>query len=950
MLDFRKIPLWRLLLVILFPGLSYAQTTVKGTVTDEKSKEPLIGVSIVIEGKVIGTITDADGNFSLTTKDAPPLTLVFSMVGYKTQEVVLNDASETLNIALQEQVIQGQEVVISASRVQESILKSPVSIEKLDALSIRETPAENYYKSIANLRGVDMTSSSINFQIINARGFNSTGNERFVQLIDGMDTQAPALNFPIGNLNGPNELDVESVELIPGAASALYGPNAFNGILLINSKDPFRYQGLSAYAKVGINHVGESDVDVKPMYEAAVRYAKAFNNRFAFKANLSYSRAEDWYGKNQDDIAQNRRPEGFTSNPGEDRVHAFGEVANVSLPLVGFSLAGSDNPLVNNVRGYLGDLPNVIVARTPYEERHLVDYNAENFKANTGFHFRINEKIEASINGNYGFGTSVYTGGNRYSLKNFSIGQIKLELKGDNFFLRGYTTLERSGKSYIADAVGANINREWSDNPITPGDGNSDWFATYAIAYLSALKASGASPGSGSQLDPATQEQLHAIARGAADQGRWAPGTENFNEAKEKYQNLTIPEGGKFKDKTNLYHGEGQYNFKNQIKFINLIAGASYRFYDLNSNGTIFPDTTGNNITIFEYGAYLQAMKTFLDEKLKLTASIRYDKNENFEGRLNPRISGVYTLANNHNFRLSYQTGFRNPTTQGQHIDLNVGNTRILGGLPFYADNYDAYENAYTLESVNNYIAAVSAQGTSNALINPANLALLEKVEQFDPVKPEKIIAWEVGYKSLINNKLMFDISYYYNTFQDFIVQNQIRKAAGDISVNPINAQALLTNNNNSYQIYTNLDKSITAQGLAAGVNYSFPNYYSAGINYNWNKLNTDLGNGVLNQFNTPENKVNISFGNRKLTDNLGFNLVWRWQEAFRWESTFAVGDVPAFQTLDAQVSYRLPDIKTVVKLGGSNIFNKQYIQNYGGPTIGAIYYVSLTFDELFNN
>jgi iron complex outermembrane recepter protein len=941
MLQIQKIPFWVVILPIFISHFCFSQgTTISGTVKDTESR-PLIGVSIVIKGKVIGTITDSKGNFSLTTRDSPPFTLVFSMVGFDTQESAITSSSSNLDIVLKERVIQAQEVVVSASRVQESILKSPVSIEKLDALSVRETASDNYYKSIGNLKGVDMTSSSINFQIINARGFNTTGNERFVQLIDGMDTQAPALNFPIGNLNGPNELDVESAELIPGAASALYGPNAFNGILLINSKDPFRYQGLSAFVKTGINHVGESDTDIKPMYEVALRYAKAFNNKFAFKANLSYSKAEDWYGRNQDDIAANRKPEGFSFNPGEDRVHAFGEVANISLPLVGFSLANQNNDAVNNIRDYLGDLPNVIVARTPYDEKYVVDYNAKNFKANGGLHYRLTEKMELSLTGNYGFGTSVYTGANRYSLKNFSIGQYKLELRGDNFFVRGYTTQERSVDSYIADAVAANINNEWRSN--------SEWFGTYAVAYLTAMKAAGIPAGQGDNLEVSTQEQLHQIARAAADQGRWDPSSKEFKDAQNKYENTLIPSGGKFDDKTNLYHGEFQYNLKNQIKFINLILGASYRFYELNSNGTIFADVPGNDISIYEYGGYVQGLKTFFDDKLKLTASLRYDKNENFKGQFSPRVSGVFTIANNHNIRASYQTGFRFPTTQGQHIDLNIGSLRIIGGLPYYAEKYQVYDNAYSLESVNKYIAAVSAQGSSSAVINPANLGLLEKVDRFEPVKSEKVIAWEVGYKGLIGGNFMVDVNYYYNTFEDFIVQNQIRKAAGDISVNAINAQALLTNNNNTYQIYTNLDKSVTAQGLAAGLTYNFPSYYTAGINYNWNRLNTDLGRGVLNQFNTPENKFNISFGNRKLTDHLGFNLMWRWQEGFRWESTFAVGNVPSYQTLDAQVSYRLPDIKTIVKLGGSNILNQKYIQNYGGPTIGAIYYLSLTFDELFN-
>ena len=71
------------------------------------------------------------------------------------------------------------------------------------------------------------------FQSVNTRGFATFANTRFVQLVDGMDNSTPALNFPIGNLVGMNEVDVQSVELLPGAASALYGANAFNGILFM---------------------------------------------------------------------------------------------------------------------------------------------------------------------------------------------------------------------------------------------------------------------------------------------------------------------------------------------------------------------------------------------------------------------------------------------------------------------------------------------------------------------------------------------------------------------------------------------------------------------------------------------------------------------------------------------------------------------------------------------
>ncbi len=321
-------------------SVTLAQTSVSGKVTDAGNGEALAGVNIVVKGRVIGTVTDIDGNFELTVNDSPPLTLVISFVGYRTNEVSITQATTTgLDITLEEQTILGQEIVVSASRVEESILESPVSIEKMDILQVQNTPADNYYKGLANLKGVDVTTSSINFQILNARGFGSTGNTRFVQLIDGMDTQAPALNFPIGNLNGPSELDVESVELIPGASSALYGPNAFNGIVLVNSKNPFEYQGLSAMAKAGLNHVGSNaDFDgPSPVWEGAIRYAKAFNNKFAFKVNLAYMKAEDWHGTDSYDREFARTPEGFSFNPGADRLHFMGDEASINLAIFPFS-------------------------------------------------------------------------------------------------------------------------------------------------------------------------------------------------------------------------------------------------------------------------------------------------------------------------------------------------------------------------------------------------------------------------------------------------------------------------------------------------------------------------------------------------------------------------------------------------------------------------------------
>ncbi|WP_158859495.1 TonB-dependent receptor [Lunatibacter salilacus] len=931
-------------------------TTISGKVVESNSNDPLIGVNILVKGKVLGTITDMNGEFNLRVNQDPPLTLVFSMVGFASQEQVVTENNATgISIQLEEQMFLGQEVVVSASRVEESILQSPVSIEKMDILAVRETASDTYYKAIANLKGVDVTTSSVNFQILNARGFNSTGNTRFVQLTDGMDTQAPALNFPIGNLNGPSELDVESLELIPGASSALYGPNAFNGILLVNSKSPFDYQGVSAFYKQGFNHFGGRPGEPQspqPMYEGAIRYAHAFNNKVAFKINASFMEAEDWYGTDRTDL--NREAQGgLPFNPGENLVHVFGDEVSNNIGLLRNVGAIQTQANALGIGGYIGSIPDQIVSRTGYDERNLVDYGAKNYKLNGALHYRITDRAELSYTLNYGSGTSVYTGAQRYSLNNFNITQHKLELRGDNFFLRTYTTRENSGDSYIADLTGVNINDAWK--------GNSQWFGEYTLNYMGALAMQQVAPGTMGSIQQ--QATAHQIARSQADIGRYEPGSAAFDAETRTVRGVEIPAGSLFNDRSRMNMVEGQYDFKNEIDFMDLQVGGSYRVYELRSNGTIFADVEGNEITIQELGAFAQGSKRVLQDKLKITGSIRYDKNENFEGQFSPRISGVYTEGNS-NFRLSYQTGFRMPTTQAQHIDLNVVSARLIGGLPFYREKYRIYDNAFTLGSVQQYTAAVGAGASPVA---PEATALLQVAEPLPDLRPEQVRSTEVGYKGLLNNnRLLIDLAYYYNDYSDFIAQTAVRKAPGPVypgagmttdqgAINAINAPSLLTpittpGQENTFQTYTNIiDENVKAHGAAIGITYNLPKNYSISGNYNYNKLLTDLDPNLLLGFNTPEHKTNIMFGNRKLTQNLGFNVAYRYQTGFYWESTFAVGDVPEFHNVDAQVSYKVSNLKTIVKLGGSNIFNNRYIMNFGGPTLGAIYYLSITFDELLN-
>jgi iron complex outermembrane receptor protein len=992
------------LLVSFISFQAFAQTVVKGNIIDAETKETLVGVNILVQGKVIGTITDLSGNYNLSVTQDPPFTLVFSMVGYVTKEVEITNGMTTLDMALTETSILGQEVIVSASRVEEGILQSPVSIEKMDIIAIRDAPQASFYDALNNLKGVEMATQSLTFKSFNTRGFNANGNTRTVQMIDGMDNQAPGLNFSVGNIVGISELDLESVELMPGASSALYGPNAINGILLMNSKNPFQYQGLSASVRTGIMDESGRSNPSTGFYNFSARYAKAINNKFAYKVNVEYLKADDWQANdfrdqsllNGSSIAGGTRE----NNPGYNGVNTYGDENAVDLNAL--------NRLIP---------VGTFVSRTGYAERDLADYGTKSLKLNAALHWRLNDRVEAILQGNYGFGTTVYTGADRYSIANFKLGQYKAELRGSNWYLRAYTTQERSGDAFAAGIAAQGINEAWKPS-LNRSNLAGSWYPQYATVYGQALQA-GQSPA-----------QAHAAAREFADRGRFIPGTDQFNQALAGVTSRPIPGnaqgvGAQFVDKTNLYHFEGSYNFSDQIKFAEVVVGANYRIYQLNSDKTLFAtDENGAEFSIAEFGGYIQASKKLFNDKFKLTASGRYDKNENFAGQFSPRVSGVFT-AGNHNFRASYQTGFRIPTTQDQYIDLLTPQARLIGGLPYLRDKYSFNENpVYSLSTVQQFGAAVLTdtrpgssvyaasiqQATTIAIaqataivtaqvqagtilpsaapaaiaalvptlvpgiagqlvpVNAAN-ANLNKLTPFEPseFKPERVKSFEVGYKGLLGNKLLVDGYAYFNRFENFIggqvlVQdgNLATGSQGPNAITGLNLIGVGPGGRNIFSMPTNRTETIKSWGWALGLDYKLPKNYTVGGNVSFNTLSNlaELTEtGFQPSFNTPEYRYVLNFANREVVKNLGFAVAYRWQGEFAWQSSFVAPAVssqqlsvmPAFGTFDAQVSYKLKSLKSILKVGGSNLFNDGYRQAWGNPTVGTMYFVSLTFDEFLN-
>ena len=925
---------------LFFCGITFAQTSISGSVKDSKN-QPVSGANVKVDGDKAGTITDSDGNFSLSTTKKPPFNIEISSLGYGTKKVSVTSNNQNLSVALTDEENKLDEIVISASRTPEKVLQSPVTIERMSLKEIKNTTAATYYDGLENLKEVHFNTSSFSFKSVNTRGFATIANTRFMQLVDGMDNSSPALNFPLGNLIGVSELDVANVEILPGASSALYGANAFNGIMFMNSKSPFTNQGLSFYFKYG--QTTQQVAGTNDYWDFGIRAAHAFSKYFAAKGNFTFTKASEWIAADTRDVAVNNT--GSAINPNYDGLNSYGDEVSTNIKSVGQSLAN----LGLVPQSAVNLLPNYNVARTGYKEQDLNNNNIKNVKADFSLHFKPwADDNEIIFQHKVGLGNTIYQGANRYALKDFFINQTRLEFKGRNYFVRGYMTNENAGNSYDMRFAAWNVNRAWKDD--------KTWFGQYAGAFIQ------------STLAGATPDQANAIARSTADTGRFLPGSPEFKNALATVTaDPSLITGSKFQDKSKLYHSDFNYNFRDIIKFAEIQLGGSYRQYVMNSNGTIFTDYDGP-IRYDEYGMYGQIQKKLMrEERLKFTGSIRYDKSKNFNGSYSPRISFVYSAGANkqHNFRASYQTGFRNPTTQDQYIGLNLGPFALIGsapdnltrfvevlpvstnGQPYNSGNptatlsgVQAYNNSYTLTSVQ----AFGASG------NTADL----QVANINLVKPERVQAFDVGYRSVINNDLSVDISGYYNIYNDFLNQSRvITPYYGIVGTDSSNTDvqktylAIANGDTRVYQVYDNSKTQVTSLGFGVGLSKKVYKDFELSANYNYAEYTFDQAKdpSFIPSFNTPKHRVKASLGNQKLFKNFGFNTNVRWNTKYLWQSSFADGTVPENLVFDAQINYGIPKLKSVLKVGATNLFGKDYIQVIGAGSIGQQWFASITIN-----
>jgi outer membrane receptor protein involved in Fe transport len=944
------------LLVIVFTLsaiVSFAQVKINGVVYNEYL-EPFYGAKIV-SGSETAASND-NGEFTITINGTFPQIITVSAFGHQTETVEITRANQKINVILKENFLLDQ-VVISASRVPERIIESPVTIERFGLTDIRKTSSNSFFDGLVNLKGVQSRELGYGFKSINTRGFSDFANSRFVQMVDGMDTAAPALNFSAGNLSGVSELDINNVEILPGASSALYGANAYNGVLLMNTKNPFDFTGISTMFKSGVTN--QELAGTNKFYDFAARMAYKFSDAFAAKVNFSYFQAYEWLANDTRNklIDTGEIAEGSINNPlNYNGINTYGDEFNNSISVQNIGINFFNVLLPQDARVY----------RTGYAERDLlVDEKTNNLKFSASFHYRPfeDERLELIFATRMARGNSLLQGNDsRYSQRDYSIGQSKFEVKGENFYVRAYHTRNDAGNSYSIDATGAVLTARSQQNNLV---------GSWGVDYLLGLSDNGVDFN-----DLTADISILEAARAYADSFGLQAGTSEFREAFNDVRATLITEGGsRIYDRSSYFHADGNYNFRSLLNdWADVQVGGSFRQYNPDSRGTIFNDAT-QTIRVEEYGFYSQIQKKFFDERLKLTASVRYDKSQNFDGNYSPRFAVNYALGSdkNHIIRASYQTGFRNPTIQEQYLFNQPGRKINLG---------TAWSNLNTLDVqgitgddiMNNSLLTRTVFPDDTNYEGP-----LYQKSTYTAIVPEEVKTIELGYRSMFpisdTNNISIDVNGFYSIHNDFVFfQDILTPTAGkvlpfgntpvtatqlqdpnvangfidpDTNVLVLDAEAL-NSNLQEFNIVTNSKSVVNSYGASIAVNTKVFNRFDLGLSYDYITFSfddKDLGLFEPN-FNTPEHTFKAQLGNENLFKNFGFNVSGRWLDKYRWVSTFVKGDVDSRTVIDAQFNYRIPSIKSRFKIGGTNLFGDEYFVAPGTGQIGQTYYVSWIIND----
>ncbi|MDW8235290.1 MAG: carboxypeptidase-like regulatory domain-containing protein [Bacteroidia bacterium] len=937
------------------PDTSPSYLWIKGRVQDAKTKEPLVGAYVRVPSTVIGAVTRAQGEFELPTTLREPIEVEISYVGYETKRITLSPKpKESLPeiIPLQEQEIIGQEVVIAASRIEEKQMHSPVQVFSLSGVDLRTQPGLFSTQAAAFLPGLEVVHSSLTFPVVNARGFAFTQNGRFIQRVDGVELLSVGLSIPVWVFSGAADIDIANTEVVLGPVSSLYGPNAFNGVMLTTLKDPFQYPGFSAQVRAGINHIGSQRSNPAPFYELQARYAYAWRNRFGLKVVLYGMQGQDWWATDTTDRGTYGgatppfdRP--GSQNPGYIPVNGNGYDARIFVRGV---------PAADN-----SPLPAFYLSRTGYLETDLIEPRTYALKLSAEASYRFSERWQGKVHYHIATGQTFFQTHMRYMLKDFVYQLYRAELTHPRGFIRLYTAQENAGRTSNMIALGANA--------LASVKSHRDWFVQYILAYGGYIDAV-ISPADRAAFEQRYGREVpkrgdHAAARWLADndvrflgtlpsianlpgvlQASWegearpAPNSPRLRQIVDSLTRVPISRGGaQLPSNSAFYHAEAQYELPT-FAGVRTIVGGSVRLFEIYSQGAVFIDSGGKPLYNWETGAYLQSRRTFWNDRLEATVGIRYDYRQYLYGFFSPRIalSARIDKQEHHILRVALQRAFRNPVMDALFIRLPA-NFLLIGAWERTDKQYGiAGTNNYTASSVEAYRKA-REQGLS-----PEKAAQYLKSLPLVTLRPEKVTSLELGSRHLLlESKMYLDLTYahqWYRDFQGYVRLYGPNRPNKTLTPDDVEKDSLST----MYGRYYNIPSLLQGQFATVAISYRLFRYLALQANYSFSRAigldqAVSIDPSLYVFFNSSPHRISAGL----ILQNLGrweAQLWYQWVNAFRYDYTTFSGIVPTYALIHAQVSYKIERWHSVVRIGAQNLLNFYHIEVAGGPRIGGLYYL----------
>lgn len=839
------------------PLTAQQMAVIRGTVTRSGDNQALAGVVISLKGTSIATTTNGTGKYVFFRVPAGPITLVYRWLGYAPVErSVTISGDQTIDVTLEPAAVALADLTVTAaSKEPERIVEAPAAISLIEPRVLQTTAATGQAPmALAQTPGVDLVQSGVNDFNINARGFNSSLNRRVLTLLDGRDLAIAFLGSQEWNSLPVSTEDMSGMELVRGPGSALYGPNAFAGVINMTTLSPREALG----GRLSFAGGGLSSRKVDGRYSALFG-----GGRYGVRFTGGYSTNDTW----------------SRSRTSIDSVTAAGSA---------FSFA-----LRNEYKDARAGAGNVVIAPATPEARALAGQTCGQTNPNVA-----QERCA---------GASRRPKGERDPIVAM-YGAARL----DRYFGSSVLTVE-GGASQVENEV------------LVTGIGR----VQVAKGYKPYARAAFNSP------------NINVF------------GYMNRRESTDSQYSLAS--GAGLLETSTISHIEAQGNRTFMDGKFRGIFGASYRQYDVNTNGTLMrlADDDRSDAVKSVYG---QA-EIRLGEKFRFVGAARYDEGDLFEGQFSPKGAIVYTPGDNHAFRFTVNKAFQTPNYSEFFLAANAAAPA----------NFTALENGLRASALGPALAGVPAGQLFN---NSAAVPVLARGNATLDV--EKTLGYEFGYKGALSDKIYVTVDIYKNNITNFVtdllpgvnptfgywtapaaVPEQFRAAlVGAVRSNLLLSPAtqlaglgLSRNEDGNTAVvvsYTN-EGDVDQKGIDVGLGVQVTPEVRLDGSFSWFSfvVNSQQAGDQLVP-NTPDRKATLGLTYEGTRNGINASINGRFVADYPWAAGVFVGRVPASQTINASIGYQT-DPRYRLFANATNLFDQQRYQLFGGAVIGRRVLVGVT-------